>query len=140
MSGPRVLPADLTLRVALAGLIVCLFAGCGRAQKVERPQAAAQPPTSCSADGYAGAPVGVPPQLPNLLDGYALRSPCHVAGVDYGVGPDRSTVFFDSSQVADNGYLPPADATPPNSSGCCSACLSGTLPGCTTACSTSRNR
>ncbi|MCU1340553.1 MAG: hypothetical protein JWO19_6134, partial [Bryobacterales bacterium] len=43
------------------------------------------PPASGSADGAANAPAGAP-QLPHLLDGYAVRPAWQVAGVDYAVG------------------------------------------------------
>ena len=45
-------------------------------------------------DGRLNAPTGSP-QYPNLLDGYATRPPWYVAGVDYAVGPDSTTVFKD---------------------------------------------
>ena len=41
-------------------------------------------PTATLGDGSANAPAGTP-QLPNLLNGYAVRPPWEVAGVDYAV-------------------------------------------------------
>ena len=43
-------------------------------------------------DGSAGAAAGVP-QVPTLLDGYAVRAPWQVAGVDYAVGINARTVL-----------------------------------------------
>ena len=43
-------------------------------------------------DGSASAAVGTP-QLPNLLNGYAVRPPWQVAGVDYAVGINAGTVL-----------------------------------------------
>jgi hypothetical protein len=42
----------------------------------------------CAGDGRNGASK-LPAQHPNLLRVYAVRSPCHVAGVDYAVGPQQ---------------------------------------------------
>jgi hypothetical protein len=42
----------------------------------------------CAGDGRDGASK-LPIQHPNLLRVYVLRSPCHVAGVDYAVGPQQ---------------------------------------------------
>ena len=43
-------------------------------------------------DGSAGAAAGTP-QVPHLLDGYAVRAPWQVAGVDYAVGINAGTVL-----------------------------------------------
>jgi len=43
-------------------------------------------------DGSANAPAGTP-QLPTLLNGYAVRPPWNVAGVDYYVGVRTGTVL-----------------------------------------------
>jgi hypothetical protein len=43
-------------------------------------------------DGSANAPSGTP-QYPHLLDGYAVRPPWQVAGVDYAVGIHAGTVL-----------------------------------------------
>ena len=61
-------------------------------------------------DGFANAPTLVPSQYPNLLNGYAVRPPWKVAGVDYAVGPRVSptlnpatitdSVHFDLSRLA----------------------------------------
>ena len=45
-------------------------------------------------DGSANAPAGTP-QLPNLLNGYAVRPPWQVAGVDYAVGEPAGTTLQD---------------------------------------------
>ena len=46
-------------------------------------------------DGSANAPAGTPPELPNLLSGYAVRPSWNVAGVDYAVGIHQRTVLKD---------------------------------------------
>ena len=45
-------------------------------------------------DGSANAPAGAP-QLPSLLNGYAVRPPWEVAGVDYAVGVPTGTTLKD---------------------------------------------
>jgi hypothetical protein len=50
--------------------------------------------TGVWADGYAGAPSGTP-EVPTLLDGYAIRPPWHVPAVDYYVGYPSGTVLKD---------------------------------------------
>jgi|ERR1700722_511699 len=57
-------------------------------------------------DGFVGAPV-VPPQLPNLLNGYAARPPWHVAGVDYGVGVPtaKQATYLDPATLPSSGNI-----------------------------------
>ena len=64
-----------------------LLAGIG----VATHRAAAASPDD---DGSAGAPVGTP-QMPHLLDGYRVRPPWKVAGVDYAVGIPASAILTD---------------------------------------------
>jgi hypothetical protein len=61
------------------------------------------------ADGSVNAPVGVA-QHPTLLNGYFLRAPWKVAGVDYAVGIPSGTVLKDPATinmtgVSLNGFL-----------------------------------
>ena len=49
-------------------------------------------------DGAANAPGGTA-QLPTLLNGYAVRAPWQVAGVDYAVGPQPGVTFKDPSTI-----------------------------------------
>ena len=49
-------------------------------------------------DGSAMAPAGTP-QLPNLLNGYAVRPPWKVAGVDYAVGIPAGTVLKNPTTI-----------------------------------------
>jgi hypothetical protein len=51
-------------------------------------------------DGSPGAPAGVSPQLPNILNGLAVRPPWKVAGVDYGVGIPAGTSLLDPATTA----------------------------------------
>jgi Right handed beta helix region len=51
------------------------------------------------ADGAANAPAGTP-QLPTLLNGYAVRPAWQVAGVDYAVGVPSGTVLKDPTIAA----------------------------------------
>lgn len=57
------------------------------------------------ADGSSAAAGGTA-QLPTILNGYALRPPWNVAGVDYAVGPHSGTSFTSiaSSQPANTTY------------------------------------
>jgi hypothetical protein len=50
-------------------------------------------------DGASGAPTGAP-ILPTILNGYAVRPPWKVAGVDYAVGVPSGTALKDPSQIA----------------------------------------
>ncbi len=56
-------------------------------------------PTATLGDGSANAPAGTP-QLPNLLNGYAVRPPWEVAGVDYAVGVPSGTVLKNPSTIS----------------------------------------
>jgi len=56
-------------------------------------------PTVTLGDGSANAPAGTP-QLPNLLNGYAVRAPWMVAGVDYAVGVPTGTTLKDPSTIS----------------------------------------
>ena len=51
-------------------------------------------PTVTLGDGSANAPAGAP-QFPNLLNGYAVRPPWMVAGVDYAAGVPAGTTLTD---------------------------------------------
>ena len=53
-------------------------------------------------DGYSNASAGAP-QLPNLLNGYAVRPPWHVAGVDYAVGLPSGTALQDWETISQPG-------------------------------------
>ena len=55
------------------------------------------PPLNVS-DGSANAPAG-PPQLPTLLNSYAVRPAWNVAGVDYAVGIPAGTVLKDATTI-----------------------------------------
>src|SRR5262249_33906606 len=52
--------------------------------------------------GDSNAPTGTP-QFPNLLNGYAVRPPWHVAGVDYAVGVPSGTVLKDWETISQPG-------------------------------------
>jgi hypothetical protein len=56
-------------------------------------------PTVTLGDGSANAPAGTP-QLPNLLNGYAVRAPWMVAGVDYAVGVPSGTTLKNPSTIS----------------------------------------
>jgi hypothetical protein len=62
--------------------------------------AAFQTTNWAAVDGSAGAPAGVAPQLPNILNGLAARPPWKVAGVDYGVGIPAGTTLLDPATTA----------------------------------------
>ena len=49
-------------------------------------------------DGSAGAPAGTP-QFAGILNGYAVRPPWEVAGVDYAVGITPGTVLKDPATI-----------------------------------------
>jgi hypothetical protein len=51
-------------------------------------------------DGCPGSPAGTP-QYPHLLDGYAVRPPWNVAGVDYYVGTPAGTKLTDWQAITD---------------------------------------
>ena len=56
-------------------------------------------PTTTLGDGSANAPAGTP-QFPNLLNGYAVRPPWMVAGVDYAVGVPAGTALKDPTTLS----------------------------------------
>ncbi len=62
-------------------------------------------PYSGWADGLSGAYNGRP-QYPNLLNGYCVRPPWNVAGVDYPVGIPPGTVMKDWRTVNDPAITP----------------------------------
>ena len=53
-------------------------------------------------DGSANAPAGTP-QLPNLLNGFAVRPPWEVAGVNYAVGVPAGTTLQDWETISQPG-------------------------------------
>ena len=55
-----------------------------------------------SQDGSLNAPAGTP-QMPNLLNGMAVRPPWEVAGVDYAVGIPAGAVLKDPSTINMSG-------------------------------------
>ena len=56
-------------------------------------------PTATLGDGSANAPAGTP-QMPDLLNGNAVRPPWEVAGVDYAVGIPSGTTLKDPSTIS----------------------------------------
>jgi hypothetical protein len=55
-------------------------------------------PTVTLGDGSANAPAGAP-ELPNILNGYAVRPPWEVAGVDYAVGIPSGTTLSSPTTI-----------------------------------------
>jgi hypothetical protein len=55
-------------------------------------------PTAMLGDGSANAPAGSP-ELPNLLNGYVVRPPWDVAGVDYAVGVPTGTSLLNPATI-----------------------------------------
>ena len=58
-------------------------------------------PTVTLGDGSANAPAGTP-QVPNLLNGYTVRPPWMVAGVDYAVGIPSGTTLKNPLSITDS--------------------------------------
>jgi hypothetical protein len=56
----------------------------------------------CSDDGAGGAPTGTTIAYPHLLDGYMVRSPCKVAGVDYPVGVTAGKTLASPTTLTSN--------------------------------------
>ena len=54
--------------------------------------------TGAYADGFAAAPTGT--AHPTLLQGYAVRAPWRVAGVDYPVGPNPGVTLKDPATIS----------------------------------------
>lgn len=59
---------------------------------------------ACADDGSAGAPTGAA-QYPHLLDGYKVRSPCKVAGVDYRVGINSGKTLSSPTTLTVNSAI-----------------------------------
>src|SRR5690242_16052413 len=55
--------------------------------------------TTAYTDGASGAPAGAPIR-PTILNGYAVRPPWKVAGVDYAVGVPSGTALKDPSLIS----------------------------------------
>jgi hypothetical protein len=60
-------------------------------------------------DGSVGAPLATP-QMPHLLDGYAVRPPWKVAGVDYAVGIPASVALTDWKTITIPGVTRDANS------------------------------
>lgn len=73
----------------IVALIVCLLAGAYAANATfaifQTARSGVATCTTDGSDGFAGAPSGAAP-LSTLLNGYSLRAPWCVVGVDYNVG------------------------------------------------------
>ena len=88
--------AAMFLRVSLLRFILVTFL---LAAVVSLRAETRLPARRMANDGVAQAPKGIP-LLPTLLNGYAIRPPWMVAGVDYAVGVPYGTKLKDPSTIA----------------------------------------
>ena len=88
-------PRSMLAAVMWISFVTASFAGDPKAHLgVKASRVAANP-----GDGSADAPAAAP-QVPMLLDGYAVRPAWNVAGVDYAVGYASGTTLKDPSTIS----------------------------------------
>ncbi len=90
---PLLIPGPLPVAAQNAG------GKAGTARVTEAVTVNSLPGPPSDNDGATNAPAGIP-QLPNLLNDYALRPPWKVAGVDYAVGVPSGTALKDPTTIS----------------------------------------